>query len=231
MRVMDSDLLRRTFERFGSGHWTWLYEIVVDENYTTNQRTLFRLTPWANELTLDAKTFYPAPIQFSQIEAVADGDLPTIEVSVSNADGKAGRYATYGNGFRGHRVTIYGVCVEAIELGPFVTVDTTCRSVGIAVGAAIDSRVVSLQCELSAALVNSEFPRKSFDPRRCRHTQYGRGRCGMIINANTPANLLSCPRTWSACNARSAWMASEGLPQRLPQRYGAPVNLPLQRAS
>jgi hypothetical protein len=220
---------------YGSGHWTWLYELVVSESEQTGLRHLFRLTPWGSELVVDGETYYPGNITHDKFHADAAGNIPTIEVQVANHDRTAGRYIEFGHGFGGRLLSIHAVNVESIgTTGKILTWTGLVKSSALQDGIDTDPMV-----QISAESVNPnmvEIPHQFYAATRCRHiyamrgSRY-RGRCGFVVDAGTPAPLRTCPRTIVACEERGAYEETQGRPRNHPARWGGFTGVVTERVS
>lgn len=236
MRSIDADLLKRMQLPQGTGHWTWCYEIIVDEDLDAEERTVVQLTPWGDAIDLTVPvdgtptelTFTPYPITHDAIRSDSEGSVQTWKIQLADAQRTLGRYVERGKGYRGRRVRVFAVNVETAELGPAATITGWCQAVSLAQSQAASS--VVLTCSLGANLHDRDLPHQTVQPYRCRHLRYGKGRCGMHITATTPTPLLTCSRTWAACIERRDWMAANNLPsQRLPARIGSFPGVPLEQ--
>lgn len=236
MRQIDADLLKRMMLPQGTGHWTWCYEIIVDEDVAAEERTVLQMTTWGDEIDLEVPvdgtptllTFAPYPITHEAIQSDSDGTVQTLQITLDDALRQAGRYVERGKGYRGRRVRVFAVNVEAADLGPAATIIGWCQTVTIQ--QTQTTSAVRLTCSIGANLHERDLPHQTIQPYRCRHLQYGRGRCGMHITGSTPSPLLQCPRTWAACIERRDWMVSQGLPYlRLPARFGGFLAVPLEQ--
>lgn len=235
MRTLTAEVLKRTQMVQGSGHWTWAYEVIVDEFFSggTWYREVMRLAPWGAALPVlingAVLTFAPYPITHSELSTDSEGSVPTLDITMSDALRQAGRYVERGYGYRGRRVRVFGVNVETAEAhGAAISLRGWVTSVDLTQSA--EESAVVLRTSLGWSPFDGDLPHQIVQPTRCRHLRYARGRCGMVLTVATPTELRTCPRTWAACVERRAWMVSVNLPaNRIPNRIGAFLGVPPER--
>lgn len=235
MKTLDPALLKRTFQVQGTGHWSYAYRIVNDQDYTLLQEHEWCLTCWREEITLDidvhgspvSQVFTPYNVAHSEIYSDNEGSAATFDIIVDNTTHQIGRYIEQGRGYRGMRAEVFLFNVEAVELGPAAVWGGYISAIGVQVSNGGAAAVITVA--LGIDLEDIDWPHQTFEPNRCRHRRYGEGRCGMIITTSTPSDLLSCSRTWAACIERRDWMNSQGLPARLPGTFGGEPGIPLER--
>lgn len=236
MRAVPQQVLRASMLVQGSGHWTWAYEIVVDEYKSGGQwyRDVMRLSPWGTDLPVRingvVRQFRPYPITHGQIQTDSEGSVPTVDITLSDVLRQAGRYVERGFGYKGRRVMIHAVNVEtASTYGPAASLRGWTSSVDITQSA--EESAVVLRASLGWSPFDGDLPHQIVQPTRCRHLRYARGRCGMIITAATPTELLTCARTWFDCTQRRNWMFSQNnLPfDQLPATFGGFIAVPPER--
>lgn len=233
--TINAELLRRTFQVAGTGHWSWAYRIIVDQNWDTGQQLEWCLTCWSEEVVLDCgapigeQRFYPYVIAHSDLYADTDGSTASFDVVVDNSTFELGRYIERGRGYRGMLVEVRLFNVEAIELGPALTFQGYTNVVGLQTVDGTSSAVLS--CSLGLDLQSIDLPHEAFEPFRCRHRQYAAARCGMIVRPSTPVEFHDCPRDWAACLARRGQMSAQGDPVRLPAAFGGQPGVVIERRS
>ncbi len=235
MRTFPVEVLRRSQLVQGSGHWTWAYQVVVDEYKSGGQwyRDVMNLSPWGSNLPIlvdgVVKQFRPYPVTHGQIQTDSEGSVPTVDITLSDALRQAGRYVERGFGYKGRRVRIFAVNVETAEAhGPAISLRGWTSSVDITQSA--EESAVVLRTSLGWSPFDGDLPHQIVQPTRCRHLRYARGRCGMIVTSSTPSEFLTCPRTWYECVQRRLWMQSQNLPyERLPATFGGFIAVPPER--
>lgn len=229
MKITSDVILAKLAQTFGSGRWTWVFTIVVDQHLGTLTRPLFRLTPWATDIEVGGKTYNPAPVSFRVISAAADGSTPTLEVGIDNRLRTIGSYIEKGSGFRDQLLSVGLVNLDALDEGIAGGIDGKIQTVGLSQDPEKAEVVIAAQL---ANLHDIVIPRQTYDPHVCQHLEFGGIVCGFIVTEDTPDHLRFCSRLYadeSGCQAHGAYAATANIPVRHPARFGAQVGLGAER--
>lgn len=204
--------------------FVWLYDVVVPSDPPTR----YRLTNYDRNVEYGATAdgvplvYQPFPIVQSPVTTNAEGDLPQIQLQVSN-EGLTMRslMETY-DGFIGAQVTIR--LVHLLELGNPVA---ALRFDGQVVSSKATYDRISFNVS-ALSLTQAVLPGQRYIRNHCRF-RYGDERCGYDLNnATLAAAFPSCPKTLAACEDRGAAEVSAGLLQLHPGRFGGWPGIPRQ---
>jgi phage-related protein len=217
MKTLSANLRALTKKLHGTSPWLFLYEIEAD--VTTTARTLFRLVPYPEQVTFAGTTYHPFPITHDVTELVADGSLPTVQLTLSNASRELPRYLEIGRGMLGNSVTI--------------TLINRQHLASASDGLVMRYRVIgaSMSDESLVFRLDVPSPHRQSIPTdvamrdRCGW-QYGSTECGFVLTATTPAQFLVCPKTVAACTERGNHEVNQGRGRLHPRRFGGFPALP-----
>ncbi len=154
--------------------WLFLFEIFI------NGGTLvFRLTNNPEPVTFDGKTFQRYGIGFDEIEENSSGDLPTMSITLSNADRAVASLLERYNGFRDEKVVVY--LVNSEDLGdPSARIRHQFRVQSATVG----EQVASLELG-SIRFFDMDWPHQKYLRNSCRFI-FGSEECGWGFVAGLP---------------------------------------------
>jgi hypothetical protein len=218
--------------------WVWCWEIEADVSLTA--RSVFRLVSYPAEIVLPAfdsllaasretegqeeridprfaggkATFSPFPMAQSEIEQNADGDLPSLALTIDNQSRALTPWFHTGDGFVNNRAL--GVLANLGNLQQ--TLPFTFRITM----ATVTAEQATLHMEMPNFMQRS-IPEDRHDPRRCRFL-FGGHRCGYPVNEL--GAFFDCDKSIGACILRGDDEVSRNLPRKHPQRYGAFPGLP-----
>lgn len=200
----------------------WLAEVEIP---STPDPTRFRITsnnePVEFGIALDGtpRVYRPFPLQVSAISRTKDGDLPSVEIAVSNAHGMLSPFLEQYRGLTGQPAV-----VQLVSLGELANTAATLRFTGEVVSAAIDASSVTI--EIGAYNADGmQFPKLRHSAEHCRFTFGGPG-CGYQLN-HPLASYTTCPRTYQACVERGDDEEDVmGVIRQHPDRFGGFRGIP-----
>jgi len=210
--------------------WIWLYEIQVIPPAVGVQEVLFRFTNfpeqvyWPNAVVAPpGKHWYPFPITQTPVEESGEGDLPQIDLSVSNVSREVMPYMHTADGFQGNLVTAYLINYAGKDIAypahEFLQFDFEIA------GSSANAEAVTFRLELPN-FFNRKSPQNRYSASRCRW-KFGGPECAYPVNA--AAAFTSCGKTPDDCIARGDDEAARNLPVLHPLRFGAFLGIPQQR--
>lgn len=204
--------------------FVWLYDIQVP----TTPPTRYRLTNYDKNVSYGADAdgvplvYQPFPIVQSPVSTNSEGDLPQIQLQVSNESLAMKAMMEDHDGMVGSAVVIK--LVHLLELGNPIA------------ALRFDGQILSTKStydrvtfNVSAlSLTQSVLPGQRYIRGHCRF-RYGDARCGYDLNNSTLATAFpTCPKTLSACEDRGAAELAAGLLQLHPARFGGWPGIPRQ---
>ncbi len=218
--------------------FVWCWDFPLQVSISTNTRTW--LTPYPSPITLlidltkpsrpysptgTAHAFQPFPIEVSDIDENAEGDLPQLQIAVGNQTRFLAKYfeippeeeALVGS-------VVYGFLVNLYDTTQFLTYAFRCKQ------AVLTNEVCTLHLEFPSPL-KRRVPQDRVNPSLCR-LKFGTGTterpspCGYVINA--VAAFTTCGRTLPDCIARGADEAARNIPVLHPQRFSGFLGVPQQ---
>jgi lambda family phage minor tail protein L len=204
--------------------WVWLYEVEVP----TTPPTRYRLTNYDQTITFGAASdgtpldYTPFPVVQSNVEQNASGDLPQIQLQLSNESLLVKSILENYDGLVGQPIVIK--LVHSLELG------------NPASALRFDGQIVSctatfdrVSWNISAlSLTQAALPGQRYIRNHCRF-RYGDERCGYDLNNGTLATAHpSCPKTLDACELRGDAEEAAGLERQHPARFGGWPGIPRQ---
>jgi lambda family phage minor tail protein L len=204
--------------------WIWLYDIEVP----TTPPTRYRLTNYDREVTFNvdsvgaALTYEPFPIAQSAVSQSAEGDLPQIQLQISNESLIVRAILEDHDGLVGQPIVIR--LVHVLELG---NPDAALRFDGQIVGckATLD-RVTWNVSALN--LTQAVLPGQRYIRNHCRY-RYGDERCGYDLNVSALASAHpTCEKTLSQCEERGDTEVANGFARQHPARFGGWPGIPRQ---
>jgi phage-related protein len=204
--------------------WIWLYEVEVP----TTPPTRYRLTNYDQTITFGQSSdgvpleYTPFPCVQTDVEQNAEGDLPQIQLQISNESLFIKSVLEDYDGLVGQPVVIK--LVHTLELSNpnsalrFDGEIQACRASVDRVTWVIGSR----------SLTQAVIPGQRYIRGHCRF-RYGDERCGYDLNNTTLATAHpSCPKTLDACELRGDAEVAAGLERQHPARFGGWPGIPRQ---
>ena len=204
--------------------WIWLYEVEVP----TTPPTRYRLTNYDRTIYFGASTqgvpleYTPFPCVQTDVEQSAEGDLPSLQLQVSNESLFIRSILEDYDGLVGQPIEIK--LVHTLELDnpasalKFFGEIQSCRASLDRVTWTIGSR------SLTAATI----PGQRYIRGHCRF-RYGDERCGYDLNNSALAAAHpSCPKSLTACELRGDAEVAAGLDRQHPARFGGWPGIPRQ---
>jgi phage-related protein len=192
--------------------WAWLWQIEADA--TASARTVFQLTGYPQQIAFGGMTFYPIAMQQTAIELGSDGNLPSIDLTISNAARVLAFYFESGLGFMGRPATSW--LVNTGDLAQSMRWDWRVAAATVTTEAA----VVRME---SPKFFERKVPQDRFNNARCRW-RFGSEECGYVINAI--ALYTTCAKHVADCILRGNDMVNRNLPRLHPERFGGFLGIP-----
>jgi lambda family phage minor tail protein L len=204
--------------------WVWLYEVEVP----TNPSTRYRLTNYDRNFEYGTDSsgvslvYEPFPIVQSPVTQSSEGDLPQIQLQVSNESLLVRTVLEDHDGLVGQPIVIKLVHVLQ-QSDPSAALR-------------FDGQIVSCKAtydrvawNVSALnLTQAVLPGRRYIRDHCRW-RYGDARCGYDLNNGTlSAAKPSCLKTQADCEAHGDAEVAAGLPRLHPARFGGWPGIPRQ---
>jgi len=209
--------------------WVWLYELEVPSSTPVRIRITSYTEPV--DFGVDAQggpvTYYPFPVVHGGWRETAEGDLPTVEVTVANVSREVGLLVEQYGGFIGRPAVIRLVNVADLgNTGSQLLERAEVR--GVAVSAEACTFTLS-----AYGLYQRKCPPWRYVPLTCRW-QFGGPECGYVIpsgaNNTIGGGFNRCPKSLSACETRGDDEVARSLSRGHPKRFGGWPGIPRQAA-
>lgn len=206
-----------------SAPWVWAWNFQLQKNAVVNTRAY--LVAYHSPMTLFGLTFYPYPMKMSAITESGEGDLPQMQVQLSNTTRSLAHYFETVPEDEG----IVGSIARAwlVNVSDETRVSTFEFEVA---GATLTDEAITLRMEMPN-FFKRRVPQDRFNQQRCRH-RFGTGTaerpspCQYIVNASS--GFTDCGKTFDECVARGDDEASRGLTRLHPMRFGGFLGIPRQ---
>ena len=210
--------------------WIWLVEVEVPTSPPTRYRFASNLEPVNFGVNSDGDplTYSPFPIHVGEVRQTAEGDIPTIDVTVYNAERVVGFAVDEYDGLIGQPVKIILVSVSDLS-NPASRIEERAEIQGVTVSAEAVTFTLS-----AYSLYRAQLPAFRHVSRSCRW-QYGSAPCGYQLVAGATESVgggfSTCPKTVEACEERGADELARGATVLHPQRFGGFPGIPRQSGS
>lgn len=223
VKTLPLDWSARTRKIHQDQPFVWCWDLQLEHNPTTDTRAW--LTPYPSPLTTAGKEFQPYPIMQGDIDENAEGDLPQLELNVSNHGRVIAPYletVAEGDGLVGSIAR--GYLVNTDDLSQQMIFDFR---VG---GVTLTDEWATLRLEMFN-FFKRRVPNYTFNPQVCGW-RFGTGTaahpspCGYIINA--AAAYTSCNKDVADCILRGDDEDVRNLPRLHPLRFGGFLGIPQQ---
>lgn len=215
--------------------YIWLVEVQLRRSERISTSPLVVSAPLVARLCSDVEvitwpasnpttqTWSPFNFSISAIEENSDGDLPELQLTVSNHGRILMPTLHDGDAFEGNPCTIYLVPRASLSIA-YPNHQAQRWDLIIASASATDEAV-------TFRLARQNFfakvvPQDRFIAQRCRW-QFGSSQCGYVLNSS--AGFQECPKTLEACAARGQDHLARGLPVLHPARFGGFPGIPKQQ--
>lgn len=206
--------------------WHWCWDFQLQKNASVHTRA--RLVGYPETLAPSALTplvFYPYPITQGVIEESGEGDLPQLQVQLSNVGRMLAPFFETVPEDEG----IIGSVAQAwlLNRGDLSVADAYAFEV---VDAEVGDEWCGLRLELPS-FFERRTPQDRYSAQRCRW-RFGTGTptrpspCGYIINA--AAAFTTCGKTYDECVARGDDEEARNLTRLHPRRFGGQLGIPRQ---
>lgn len=208
-----------TIERFA-----WLYEVTVP---TTPNNTIYRLTRQPESISFQGQTYSPFPISHSVVTRDNSGDLPTIQLQVSNISREIIGTMENHNGLVGQRVLIR--LVNSVNFGDDAVPVAEESFVIQAAGVDRDRANFTLG---GKNLLNAPVPKSRMTRFHCRH-QYRSAACGYSLDPSDANYIATCDKSLegaNGCAVHGDSYTAAGLTPIHPQRFGGFPGIPVEGA-
>ena len=198
--------------------WLWLYEVEVP----TNPATRYRMTTLRRQVQFRGNTYYPFPVTHTAVRLNEKGDLPRVQLTVSNVSRELMATLNSYQGLVGQPVRIMLTCESALATDqPLVEQDfrilaTNATAEGITADIADQ--------DMYAATLPKQRLLKNF----CRH-QYRSAACGYAVDPSNGNFLSGCDKSLSGpngCKVHGASESSAGVAVVHPARFGGFPGIP-----
>jgi lambda family phage minor tail protein L len=209
----------------GDRAWVWLFEVEVP----TSPATRYRVTSHTTSIIFGSNSagedieYFPFPMQVGTMDQNKDGDLPEIQVAVSNVTREIGAAIETYDGLQGQPVVIRLVnMAHLVDFNDQIPTNARVRS------AKVTGDVVAFTLS-PYNLMQERVPRYRFLRDHCPYL-FGGDRCGYVIPA-TPGETVgtgfsTCPKTRPACEERGDDEVARALARLHPERFGGWIGLP-----
>lgn len=219
IRDIPVEVLQEKNQLATTGRWIWLYEVDVP----TDPVTRYRLVRSPEAVSFRGQTYSPFPITHAPSELGSTGDLPTVQVTVSNVSREIISTLESYQGLIGQPAKI--ILAHSFSLGdtgqpvaeePFEIITSSANAASVTFNLG------------SRDLYEMTVPASRMMKNHCRH-QYRDGACGYAL-ATTNANYLStCDKTLdgpNGCKVHGDSYTSAGLTPIHPDRFGGFPGIP-----
>ena len=204
--------------------WVWLYEVEVP----TTPPTRYRLTNYDAEITFGAATdgtplvYTPFPVVQTNLEQNAEGDLPQIQLQVSNESLFIRSILEDYDGLVGQPIVVKLVHTLELEVA-----SAAVRFDGQIVSCSATFDRVSWNVS-ALSLTQAVLPGQRYIRGHCRF-RYGDERCGYDLTNSTLATAHpACSKSLEACELRGDEEVAAGLLRQHPARFGGWPGIPRQ---
>ena len=201
------------------GRFIWLYEVDVP----TDPVTRYRLVRSPESVSFRGQTYSPFPITHAASQLSSSGDLPSVQVTISNVSREIISTLENYEGLIGQPAKI--ILVHSLSLGPngqsvaeepfeIITSSADAASATFTLG--------------SRDLWDMTIPASRIMKNSCRH-QYKNGACGYALDTSDANYLSSCDKTLhgpNGCNAHGASYTAAGFTPIHPHRFGGFPGIP-----
>lgn len=211
--------------------WIWLWQIELQRRSATLPAVVLRMTSaertieWPPAGTAPPRlSWYPVQFTHGSLENSAEGDLPSVDLTIDNTARTLMPILHSGDGFEGNAASLYLVHESALESPAYPDHEFQLWDFVIAEANASES-TVTLRLE-QPNFLDLRIPSARFLASRCR-LQFGGPDCGYPITA--VAAFTTCTKDVAACIARGDDEVARGLPRLHPERYGGFPGIPVQR--
>lgn len=200
--------------------WCWQIDLQLNEPPTPSTRT--RIVQYNEQIDLEGVgTFYPWPVQQSDLVEDTEGNLPTLTLTLDNRTRFYAGFLLDLDGLIGNTARVWLASTLALRAQDAERLDFRIRS------AAMSSEAITLELR-AEKLFDVRVPSERFESRRCRWADdFGGEECGYIVN--DAAAYTSCSGTLEDCELRGLDEASRRLPVRHPRRWGGFQGIPFRR--
>lgn len=191
----------------------WLWELRLQEQSFPGTNLYANLVANPEPVTVGSTTFWPWPLSCSTIEQSANGDLPSLQLSIDNRTRWLMPYMHEHDGMAGKQVKLWLVNAQALPGSLASTFSMRWRI------ASSEANAEAILCRLELPnLFTLRFPVDRYRADRCDVVRFGDSRCGYI--RNDVAAFTNCPRTPTACEDRGADERARRIPVVHPMRFG-----------
>jgi lambda family phage minor tail protein L len=204
--------------------WIWLLEVEVP----TSPPTRYRFAANPEAIVFDGQTYSPFPMRVGEVRQSADGDIPTIEVTIDNAALVIGHAVDQYDGLTGQPAKL--ILVNAADLGnPASRIEESGEVQSVSVSAR------SVQVQLSAfSLYRLRIPASRYVSRGCRW-QFASAECGYEIPSGATnavgGGFNFCRKSLAACRERGEDEEARTVDVLHPKRFGGAPGIPRQGGS
>jgi lambda family phage minor tail protein L len=220
-RSLSASLIEASGKLRDTSPWVWLLEVEIP----TSPPTRYRFAANPDAIVFAGQTYSPFPFAVGEIRTTAEGDIPTMDVTVDNAAPVIGFAVEEYAGLTGQPVRV--MIVNAADL--------TNPSSSIVEEAEIQSASVSASAvtfTLAAySLYRLIIPAHRYVARGCRWV-YGSAECGYeLVTGATNAvggGFSFCRKSLAQCRQRGEDELARAVTVLHPKRFGGAPGIPRQ---
>jgi phage-related protein len=213
MKTLTAGVIAETQKAHGTTAWPWLVYIVASQSVTATE--VFRLTNHPQPITIDAKTYDPYPFALGVRSSDSEGNIPSVQLSVSNIDRQIVRNLATADNLLGKTCTLRQV--NTANLSSAAWLETTLTIAG----AVVTRAAIEFRLELPNPH-DIQLPQEVFLRDRCPW-RFGSSECGFVI---TSTSSTDCDKLLTTCTTRGLEELTAGRPQLHPLRFGGWPGLP-----
>jgi|10_taG_2_1085330.scaffolds.fasta_scaffold02268_3 lambda family phage minor tail protein L len=199
--------------------WVWLYEIEVP----TTPATRYRFVRDSSQVTFRGNIYYPFPISHSETRQDDKGNLPRVNMTVSNVSREVVDNLNSYGGLVGQPVRIILTHELAIATNSSI-IEHDFKIVTTNIN---EDAVTASLGDLN--LYDAKLPQQKMMRFYCRH-QYQDGGCGYHVDNSDTANYLdSCDKSLNGangCRVHGESEAAAGITILHPERFGGFPGIP-----
>jgi len=204
--------------------WVWLLEVEIP----TSPPTRYRFASNPEAIVFDSQTYSPFPFRVGEVRQTADGDIPTIEVTIDNATLAIGHAIDEYDGLTGQPARL--MLVNAADLAnPLSRVE----DLGEIQSASVSARSVQIQIA-AYSLYRLIIPAHRYVSRGCRWL-FGSAECGYAIPTSATnavgGGFNFCRKSLAQCRQRGEDEDARAVTVLHPKRFGGAPGIPRQGGS
>lgn len=213
MRAIDSDLVGEKNKLHQPSPWIWLLEVSVSDTESA------RIANYQQNVTWNGDTYYSFPFSIGEIQQSAEGQLPTLNISVANVSREVQEILDANDGLARQKVWL-----RLVHADHLANADAVLEDRFTILQATANVNAVTFQLG-RVDLFDLEVPRRRYSRDYCQHVYKGTV-CGY------QGDLPSCDHTLDGANGCERHGVDEfnrGLEKKHPRRFGGAPAIPRAR--